>query len=101
MSAQVNLQSASPNIDSPPAEDVSYSLYFGLGQCLTLVDHPEVFKVSAAGKAFGSLLSRRFGRQYGRCSFSRYRNGQWRAFAALAPPGYEVSHGHGHFTPGD
>ncbi|AZE68125.1 release factor glutamine methyltransferase [Pseudomonas synxantha] len=69
MSAQVNLQSDSPNIDPQPKEDVSYSLYFGLGQSLTLLDHPEVFKVSAAGKAFGSLLTRRFGRQYADARF--------------------------------
>ncbi|WP_454866676.1 methyltransferase [Pseudomonas umsongensis] len=35
-----------------------YSVYFGLGHCIELIDDPAVFKVSLAGEAFGSLIAR-------------------------------------------
>ncbi|HDS1758838.1 class I SAM-dependent methyltransferase [Pseudomonas sp. M5] len=38
-----------------------YNLYFGMGQRITLIDDPKVFRVSPAGEAFGSLIARRFG----------------------------------------
>jgi release factor glutamine methyltransferase len=39
----------------------AYNLYFGMGQRITLIDDPKVFRVSPAGEAFGSLIARRFG----------------------------------------
>jgi release factor glutamine methyltransferase len=39
----------------------SYSLYFGMGRRITLIDDPRVFRVSPAGEAFGALIARRFG----------------------------------------
>lgn len=39
----------------------AYNLYFGMGQRITLIDNPKVFRVSPAGEAFGSLIARRFG----------------------------------------
>lgn len=35
-----------------------YDVYFGMGHCITLIDNPKAFKVSSAGVAFGSLLTR-------------------------------------------
>lgn len=39
----------------------AYNLYFGMGQRITLIDDPRVFRVSPAGEAFGALIARRFG----------------------------------------
>lgn len=35
-----------------------YDVYFGMGHSITLIDDPKAFKVSPAGVAFGSLLTR-------------------------------------------
>ncbi|QLG96761.1 methyltransferase domain-containing protein (plasmid) [Pseudomonas yamanorum] len=42
----------------------TYTLYFGMGHSVKLIDDSRVFKVSPAGKAFGDFLAKRFGRQY-------------------------------------
>ncbi|MDZ3994609.1 class I SAM-dependent methyltransferase [Pseudomonas sp. Teo4] len=43
-----------------PKNDV-YALYFGMGQRISLIDDPRVFRVSPAGEAFAELITRRFG----------------------------------------
>lgn len=45
-------------------EYTTYTLYFGMGHSIKLIDDSRVFKVSPAGKAFGDYLAKRFGRQY-------------------------------------
>lgn len=39
-------------------EDPTYETYFGLGQCVKLIDEPGVFKVSPAGLALGNYMQK-------------------------------------------
>ncbi|POF41887.1 hypothetical protein B0D71_10520 [Pseudomonas laurylsulfativorans] len=52
------LPSKSKRDSATSMEADSYSVYFGMGHCFNLIDDPGVFKVSLAGMAFGSLLTR-------------------------------------------